>query len=507
MSQRGRVEGESQHTWEKALYRNQFILGPFFIDDFPSWKKTKVGSSICLMTHPDLNVCQVNHENQSVTLIGYMLDSDNSEASDIDIVNDLTAEISDFDRLLERSGKFGGRWILIVDNGERVRLFHDAFGLRQVFYTDANYTSEVWCASQPRMIAERLKLAADLNAINFINTSKQRDAEYWWPGESCPYKEIRHLLPNHYLSLDSGSSRRYWPNRPLQNLALDEVVGKTAKTIQGLLESASSRYDLAVSLTAGWDSRVVLAASKEIRDKVSYVTVRQVGMPENHADIIVPALLASKLGLKHDIVEAPPAMDVEFMSVFQNNVSFPHKKWGPDAQAIMEYNRHSKVTVTGSASEVARCFYRPRSRQITPQSLSSLVMGNHLFAVEPFKNWLNGLNDTFNYDKFDLFYWEQRAGNWLAMCQSEFDVAWKDIFTPFNCRELIVGMLAVEEKYRKPPTYELYREIISQLWPEVLSAPINPHKRKSVGVLLKSFLRTQLRPYTPDFIKRSLSGR
>lgn len=507
MSQRGRVEGGFQYTWEKALYRNQFILGHIFIDELTSWKKTKIGSSTCLMTHPDLNVCQVNHENQSVTLIGYMLDPDDSEASDIDIINDLMGEISDFDRLLERSGKFGGRWTLIVDDGKRIRLFHDAFGLRQVFYTDANYTSEVWCASQPGMIAERLRLTVDLSAISFINTSKQRDAEYWWPGDSCPYKEIRHLLPNHYLNLDSGSICRYWPSRPLENLTLEEVVGKTAKTLQGLMESVSNRDDLAVSLTAGWDSRLVLAASRGIRDKVSYVTVRQVGMPENHADIIVPSLLASELGLKHDIVEAPPAMDADFMSVFQANVSFPHEKWGPDAQAIMEYNLHSKVTVTGSASEVARCFYRPRSRQITPQSLSSLVMGNHLFAVGPFENWLNGLNDTFNYDRFDLFYWEQRCGNWLAMCQSEFDIAWKDIFTPFNCRELIVNMLAVEEKYRKPPTYELYKEIMSQLWPEVLSAPINPHKKKSVGVLLKSFLKTQLRPYTPDFIKRSLRGR
>jgi hypothetical protein len=62
-------------------------------------------------------------------------------------------------------------------------------------------------------------------------------------------------------------------------------------------------------------------------------------------------------------------------------------------------------------------------------------------------------------------------------------------------------MLAAEEKYRKPPKYELYREVMSQLWPEVLSVPINPQKRKSVGGLVKSFLKTQLRRYTPDFIK------
>jgi hypothetical protein len=507
VSQCGMVEGGAQYTWEKALHRNQFILGPFFIDEFASWGKTKIGSSLCLMTHPDLNVCQVNHENQSLTLIGYMLDPDDSNASDIDITNRLMSEVSDFDRLLEGTYKFGGRWILIADDGKLVRLFHDAFGLRQVFYTDANYTSQIWCASQPRMIAEHLGFGEDLRAINFINASKQRDAEYWWPGDSCPYNEIRHLLPNHYLNLNSGSSCRYWPNRPWKKLPLEEAVEKTAKTLQGLMESISSRYDLAVSLTAGWDSRVVLAASRGIRNKVSYVTVRQGGMPENHADIAVSSLLAENLGLKHDIVVAPPAMDGTFMSIFQKNVSFSHKKWGPDAQAILEYNLHRRVTVTGSVSEVARCFYRPRARQITPQSLSSLVMGDDIFAIKPFENWIRGTHDTFNYDRFDLFYWEQRCGNWLAMCQSEFDIAWKDIFTPFNCRELVVNMLAVDEKYRKPPTCELYKEIMSHLWPEVLHFPFNPHKKKSVGRVLESFVRSQLRHYTPEFIKRSLRRR
>jgi hypothetical protein len=450
-------------------------------------------------------VCRVDHGNQSLTLVGYILDPDNSDASDIDITTSLMGEISDFDRLLERSGKFGGRWILIVDDGNQIRLFHDAVGLRQVFYTDANHASEVWCASQPGMIAEQLKWGMDSRAIDFINASKQRDAEYWWPGDSCPYKEIKHLLPNHYLNLDSGSSCRYWPNRPLENLPLEEVIGKTAKTLQGLMESISNRYDLAVSLTAGWDSRLVLAASRGIRNKVSYVTVRQLGMPSNHADIMVPSLLVSKFGLKYDIVEAPPAMDGEFMTIFNKNVLFPHEKWGPDAQAIMKHNSQRRVVVTGSASETARFFYgqMPNGR-ITPQYLSSRAMGNDVFATTAFDKWLVGTKDAFNYNLLDLFYWEQRCGNWLAMCQSEFDIAWKDIFTPFNCRELLVNMLALEGKYRKPPNYELYRQVMLRLWPEVLSAPINPHKGKDVGVLLKSFLKNQLRRHTPDFIKKAL---
>lgn len=506
MTKLGRVE-EEVLLLEKSLYRNQFVLGPYFIDECPSWKKMKIRNSMCLTTHPDLNVYQGTHENKTITLIGYILDPDNPSADDRDIVNRLITKNLDFDKFLDRSSRFGGRWILIVDNGISVRLFHDAVGLRQVFYTDIDHASDLWCASQPGMIAERLKLRMDPSASNFINSFQQRNKEYWWPGDSCPYKEIKHLPPNHYLNLETGLRCRYWPNRTLEKLPFEDVVEKTAKTLQGLMESASTRYELAVSLTAGWDTRMLLAASKEIRNKVSYVTIRQGGMPGNHADITVPSLLASRFGLRHAIVEAPVAMDAKFAETFEKHAPFAHKKWGPDAQAIMKYNSQGRVAVVGSASEVARCFYRPLSinRSITPELLSSLVMGNDIFATRFFEKWLSETSDTFNYDILDLFYWEQRCGNWLAMSQLEFDIAWKDIFTPFNCRELLVCMLAAEEKYRNPPKYELYREAMLLLWPEVLSVSINPQKRKGVGSLLKTFLKAKLRYYIPDFIKRTLT--
>ena len=95
------------------------------------------------------------------------------------------------------------------------------------------------------MIAERLNLGMDPNAVNFISSLERSNREYWWPGESCPYKEIKHLLPNHYLDFNTGSSHRYWPNGPFRRLPLEEATGKTAKIMQELMKSVSNRYDLA----------------------------------------------------------------------------------------------------------------------------------------------------------------------------------------------------------------------------------------------------------------------
>lgn len=63
-------------------------------------------------------------------------------------------------------------------------------------------------------------------------------------------------------------------------------------------------------------------------------------------------------------------------------------------------------------------------------------------------------------------------------------------------------MLSVKEKYRKAPKYVLCKNLILMLWPEVLSVPINPHKKKRFIFFIKSSIK-QLFLHVPDSIKKS----
>ena len=66
--------------------------------------------------------------------------------------------------------------------------------------------------------------------------------------------------------------------------------------------------------------------------------------------------------------------------------------------------------------------------------------------------------------------WESDYRNWLAMTQLEFDIAWRETFTPYNCREVFATTLGVDERwYRKAPDYVLFRRAIRKAWPELLS--------------------------------------
>lgn len=499
----------SASTFEKLLYHNQFILGPFFLEEFSSWKRVEINNSLKITSHPDLNVYQATDKGKSITLLGFILDPNNPQATDSDIINELIHRLSSCDNFVEHTYRFGGRWILIVNDGKAIRLCHDAIGLRQVFFTDTLHTKDLWCASQPGIIAEILQLQFDPDAVDFVNSFEfRKNQEFRFPCYSSPYKEIKHLLPNHYLDLLTGQTQRYWPNKRLNELPFNESVETISVYLKNLIKSASNRFDLALGLTAGWDSRLVLAASKEISDKISYVTVRKTNIPDSHADVRIPSTLLSKLKLKHDIVKSSYIISDEFIQAFKKNTSLAHDAYAPDAYAILLYNSQKKVAMTGSASELGRWSLRDelkksKKEEITVRDLSMIgSMEKNPFAVNNFAEWFLGLGEIHNVDILDLFEWEQGHGTWLAMCQLEFDIAWKDIFTPFNCRDLLIRMLSVKEKYRKAPKYVLCKNLILMLWPEVLSVPINPHKKKRFIFFTKSSIK-QLFLHVPDSIKKS----
>jgi hypothetical protein len=482
-------------------YHNHFVLGPSWIEALDSWSKAKVSDSLHLMTHPGLNTFQVHDGPRSITLIGFILDPADPNAGDADIVAGLMPNLASSNGFIEHTSAYGGRWVLIVNDGRDVRLYTDAVGLRQVFYSSVGTTGGVWCASQPGMIAKILGLEMEPAGVDFINSHEfRRNPEFRWPGDSTPYREIKHLLPNHYLDLRKGRSQRYWPVGPLPELSLDEAVERAAPILSGLMTSAANRFDLSLSITAGMDSRLVLAAARQVKDRMSYMTVRQIGMPDDHPDVVVPSQVLAGLGLKHEVVKSSLLVDDPFLDIFKKNVPVAHYIYAPDAQAILRHYCQEKVAVTGSASEVARSSFRAkniyaRNTDITNERLARFQdMGTQKYALDHYEQWRAGLGDIHNLHILSLFEWELDDGNWLAMCQLEFDAAWKDIFTPFNCRELISTMLSVDPQLTTAPKYELYHTLIDKLWPEALDIPINPHKNYKISVKskVKSYARRQL---------------
>ena len=493
---------DTRFPLDKLLFRRQFILGPYFLERFKSWQKCIINDSIFLTVHPDLQVCQTNHEQKSLTLLGYILDSANPKSDNLDIVGTLIRQVETAKDVFAYTHALGGRWILIMDDGKDVLLFNDATGSRQVFYTN-NPSVGMWCASQPAIMADELGLALDKDALdNFINTRAiQNRIEYWWPGESSPYKEISHLLPNHYLDLSSGTCRRFWPHEKVEYIPCEEAVKKGSLGLKRFIQAASNRFDLALAVTGGWDSRLLLAATREVRRDVFYYTLlynRFYNLTETSPDVKTPSELLPQLGIQHHIIRCPSQMDHGFREIYDRNVTTAHEAWGNIAQGIYEHYPQNRVCIKAVVNEVARCYAPCRLaffERPTAEKLARISgMDTNSFATRHFKKWLSQTRETAerqNVNIMDLFYLEQRMGNWYAMSQMEWDIA-QEVFEPFNSRDFITLFLSVKDKYKRQPANRLYRMLIKELWPDVLNAPINPAPFRFKSLIKRWLMRTDL---------------
>jgi len=475
--------------------RNQFLLGPAYLQR-DSWHHFDLGEHLKLSVHADLDIEQATTGQCRLTLLGYMLDWSHPEASNAEILKSLADNSPDLVSCLKATAELGGRWVLVYQDNAKSVVFHDAAGLRQVCYANDSAHKNLWIGSQPGLLDEIAGLRPDRDALSFIESMASTDPEYWWPGNRTLFAAASALLPNHYLDLSNGSCDRYWPWSEPESLSMAECRRRAADKLVGVISAAQNRWDLTLGLSAGWDSRLLLAASRNNIENMTVHTVRTAAMEDDHNDVVVPRKLAKRLKLDHVEIRHPEHASDEFMQGFRSHTWRPHQRFAAGAQAEFNQFQYTKVAVIGNLSEVAKLPYRHQlqsQRPLDGKALAALVgMGDHDFAIEAMDEWLEQANELAGYNVLDLFYWEQRIGRWLAANFIDFDFAWKDIFVPFNIRSLICDLLAVDEKDRVPGSLYLYVDIMQSLWPEVLQEPINPRPKSG---LMRRILRRLRRSY------------
>jgi hypothetical protein len=468
---------------DRLLRYGQMYIGERIPDRLAGWKTARLDRSLRLATHPRLNVTQVGRGPHELTLVGSMIDPENPERGDAEILEELVSVPGFADSPFDKTDRFGGRWLLVLGGPEDTIAFADPGGLRQLFYAWDGGTGAFHFASEPGLLGELGGLELDPEAEAFrASPGFIRNEEYWWPGDSSPFAEVRCLLPSFFMSLRTGRCKRFWPTGPLGSGDPEKVIELVAHRLPAMMRGIARRGNTEVSITAGLDSRMVLAASRDLIDELRFVTVQQPGMPASHADLEIPRRLAGRLGFGHRILVSAGDVREGFRSAYRDGILFFHEKWLHDAQALFDAYGQEPAFVVGSMGEAARVFY---GRHLTPGSqpraerlVQAAKLGAHPFALRHFQAWLDTVERPYDLSVGDLFYVEQRAGRWLATSQLEFGQVWRDIFAPFNSREIVSSLLTVPAGLRREPESLLFKDLIARMWPEALSEPINPHKLK-----------------------------
>lgn len=420
-------------------------------------------------------------------LIGYAIDVQHPQDNEEKMLIRLDESCDkDLTNLADMTFYWGGRWVLFSLRGNSLSAITDSCGLKQLFHGYNVF------GSQSRYVAKVVNAEVDAKAEGYIKQAMAVDKEYAWPLDVTPYNGIKRLLPNHIYN--KGQIYRIHPHEFFSGKSQEERVIAVADLLKTMMQAAATRTNLAVTLTAGWDSRLVLAACDKVKEKIDVVTLKYQHIADSHMDIQIPKQLCEKYGFVHKVLSCRH-LAPGFVAAYKAHAENAHDYWIQMIQSVRDYGYEDWLWTKGSCNEVCR----NSSGILYDWQVNTRVLSK-LYGVMPcdysktiISRWLKSAKayaaET-GYSVLDLFYWEHRLGSWLAECLNEADVV-GETFTPFSVRayfELIKGVSISE---RISPDYRFFEEVL-RASAMSLDIPVNPHRYDSFSAKVKCLLKNKL---------------
>lgn len=356
--------------------------------------------------------------------------------------------------------------------GSYVALFETAHGTE--LYLDA-------CGSLPAVYAPKLGIVAaspslihEIEQDSALLQSFPIEDDAFFPFGLTPKCNVSRLLPNHRLSLEQMTVERHWPTVMSNGLRTPtENIEFISDRLRALLSAVTEHAPVSLPLTAGYDSRALLACSP-IGANISCFT----SLIDREAE--EDARLARDLAGTHG---------VEFQSVHYLEPSPSEREcWlGSTGYCVggrASYNFKTvasisadKVLCLGLAGEVGRAYYGSRivpSTQLTAERvLHKLGLPLSSLGIEAAADWLDGVRGLDAQQTLDLLYIEVRLGCWAAP-QMIADSPCLFRFIPFNYRPIYEHALDVPYALRRAEY--IPASIVRHAQPSLSQFPYNPSK-------------------------------
>jgi hypothetical protein len=416
-----------------------------------------------LATHPHLPVVELRLPGgvPAGWVVGYPIAGDTVCPSAIDLPAEAAADVEALETALYR---LGGRFLAVALTETFARVYLDACGSLSAVYSAEAGT----VAATPALFADHTH-PWDTELIRFLDMPA---SGLWYPFGLTPRQGVLRLLPNHYLDLTTWQTHRHWPAAPFAEGDPAQLVAQVAATVRGAIGAAAHRYPLHMSLTAGRDSRLLLACAREQLGHIRFFTfARQRATADTH----IARALARRFRLDHATLPIEPATP-EQQDAWLTRVG--HCVSGDIARSHPTLRRldPQRALLPGMAGEVGRAFYwRDGDVATTRLAPEDLVARCHLPANDRLlagaAAWLGELAGHSAFTVLDLLYVEQRLGCWGGPQQYGGEPWSAAQLFPLAHRDIFAAILALPPAYRAAD--RLAVDICRQAWPELLDLPFN----------------------------------
>ena len=247
------------------------------------------------------------------------------------------------------------------------------------------------------------------------------------------------------------------------------------------------RYPLSFSLTAGYDSRLLLSTVRDIASDL-YFWISYNSKKER--DYYLPKQILHDAGLSRHPIKNKILISKHYLDFYKTNTPMSHPIWKRYYCSMIDHYPDNYIVIRGCTAAVFKNnYYRNGSH---PENVTVDFFKGHMHMLYlkedipelniAFKKYLEDLQNACKeneYKTLDFWAWEYNGGGqWQAQSQLESDFL-HDVFVPLSNREIIDLFLQLPDEYRDPKEMKAYKEIIKIGWPELLNYPFNPPSKYS----------------------------
>lgn len=185
-----------------------------------------------------------------------------------------------------------GRYLFLFMTSEGPEVHLGPAGLLPVVFDKASGL----VGSTPAILARERSLEPDADIWEVFDFPKRKG---FFPFGLTPWKEVGRLLPNHCLMLSDLKVRRLWPGdgASFQDKISDpaDCMSKVARRVQATVAAILCKGRSPLYLSGGCDSRMVLAASRQVADRLRCETY----LGKDRIDTFLAAQVAELAGVPH----------------------------------------------------------------------------------------------------------------------------------------------------------------------------------------------------------------
>jgi hypothetical protein len=415
-------------------------------------------------------------DDKAIILLGHVINPEMPSLSNQGVLEDLFSKSKNANHIEKEIEYLCGRFVIICRFGEDYVVYGDASHTRQILFGQVGTAKILTSSLNFYYFLFQDKLQVDQNVLEVTQHKNFNRGEHDFYGTHTIDSRFKRLLPNHCLNLNKSTISRV--NIFNKNLNFSDTVDRSIELLKGTFSAMSRRYQMFHPLTAGWDSRMLLATGYEYRDIINYYIFSRPNNKDSH-DIRVPREISKEFGLNLEVCHTQD-LTPEFVEAFKRENVVP--RIVPKTSDIQYHYYHTSkienaVNVNGCGGNTMRMLYGKLYREIKLSELPYFTTYGYSneFIVSEIETWFK---DVTPYSKdvqisiLDLFYIENRMGNWGALYPAEQDIALEEIM-PFNNKELLSNPLRLSPKERGYPEHKVTVEIIKRTQPDLLKYPIN----------------------------------